>query len=612
MGLYQPTVITPSSLNGTGVIDATMDMTVTFQINGTIPIFGWQFVIMENTVESRVLYTSDWRRTYIEAWDSVQEKYVKIPVYTYGKDINGNLTPTTDTISAADLAAAGIINNYAAGYKLKINQQYHTYPDPNSSSSIVAVTLPGVNSVFFQAVNIASFDDTISTQCGRYAIFNLRITNTPAGVSHDVYDPIICKRWQIGLQPLPEQNIVADSGEIYAPGDDTVHTNTVYGMLKNGASYALRRTAKLESGMQIDTGWENFTASWTDTAKSYIHLRVYYVRNTPALLVRLEIDEGYDESEISNLPDYWRWIITRTRVSDGVEETAAILPKGQTLLYDYGARNNTEYYYKAYCGLGAADGYCYRSNNVKMKYYWDWAIIEAEPETSYAYYIATHYYPNVMYHVKRVFKFQGNVESGNVTNDNKPSVQDNFTPFPTVQKSSRKGLSGTLKAWVGRVTNGEFSDSIEEINKIMDLSTSETVKFLRDRKGNIRMIEIGDPIRKETQDPYAEQPVAVEVPWVEVGDASESQIVSLLTDGMIARGDDIIDTDTAELTNLPGYNGYIGWTIDTEGEYMGSEISMDSNGNLVQTYDDSLEYAPATLEIVDGGLKVTTVVSEEE
>ena len=81
---------------------------------------------------------------------------------------------------------------------------------------------------------------------------------------------------------------------------------------------------------------------------------------------------------------------------------------------------------------------------------------------------------------------------------------------------------------------------------------------------------------------------------------------------MIARGDDIIDTDTAELTNLPGYDGYIGWTIDVEGEYIGSEISMDSNGNLVQTYDDSLEYAPATLEIVDGDLQVTTVVSDED
>ena len=596
MGLYQPTVITPSSLNGTGVIDATKDLTVMFQINGTVPIVGWQFVIMENTVESTVLYTSEWRHHYLPGTQYIQN--------TFGRDSNGNPVPVTDTISSADLASAGVVNGYANGYKLKVNQQYY------KSGIIGYAVLEQISPVFFLAVQSVYFDTSMwLSSFGRFAYFTKRMIYSDGSiVSENTEDPVLYNRWRLAEAVDPDNHILNDSGDIYLANNEL----KVYGILKNDADYALRLNGALESGLEIDTGWFNFNTSWTDTAKSYIHLRVYYVRNTPALLVRLEVDDGYDESEISNLPNYWRWIITRTRVSDGVEETAAILPKGQTLLYDYGARNNTEYYYRAYCGLGNADGYCYRSNNVKMKYYWDWAIIEAEPETLNAYYLVSHPFPNTMYHVKRVFKFQGNVESGSVTNDNKPNVQDNFTPYPTVQKSGRKGLSGTLKAWVGRVTNGEFSDSIEEINKIMDLSTSETVKFLRDRKGNIRMIEIGDPIRKETQDPYAEQPVAVEVPWVEVGDASESQIVSLLTDGMIARGDDIIDTDTAELTNLPGYDGYIGWTIDTEGEYIGSEISMDSNGNLVQTYDDSLEYAPATLEIVDGDLKVTTVVSEEE
>lgn len=598
MGLYQPTVITPSSLNGTGVIDATQDMTVSWYINGTIPIRGWQFVIMENTVESTVLYTSEWRHDYLDP--SAVPPLIK---ETYGRDENGNLVPKTDTITAADLATAGIVNNFQSGYKLQINQQYTVYENPNTSNIGTVKVLTQISPAFFIAMEGTSFatGSWLSTY-GRFAYFNKFVNWTSSNISHTDFDPLLFNRWRLAEADSPNDHIIEDTGNIYLANDE----QKVYGILENGKSYAVRLNGQLESGLELDTGWHEFQCEWTDTAKDYIHLRVYYVRNTPAIFVRLEIDDGHDASEITDLPDYWRWIITRTRVSDGVEETAAILPKGQIMFYDFGARNNTEYIYKAYCGLGAADGYCYTANrSVKMKYYWDWAVIEAEPETQNAYYLASHPFPNTMYHIKRVIQFQGNVESGNVTNDNKPSVQDNFTPYPTVQKSSRKGLSGTLKAWVGHVQNAKFKDSIEEIDRIMDLSTSETVKFLRDRKGNIRMIEVSDPIRKETQDTYAEQPVAIELPWVEVGDASKCQIVSMLNDGVIIPGDDIIDTDTAIIQGI-AQDGYILWNIHDDSNYLGSDISMDENGNLVQEYDDSMTYVPAELQIENGELKGTT------
>ena len=119
------------------------------------------------------------------------------------------------------------------------------------------------------------------------------------------------------------------------------------------------------------------------------------------------------------------------------------------------------------------------------------------------------------------------------------------------------------------------------------------------------MIEVSDPIRKETQDTYAEQPVAIELPWVEVGDASKCQIVSMLNDGIIIPGDDIIDTDTAIIQGI-AQDGYILWNIHDDSNYLGSEIRMDENGNLVQEYDDSMTYVPAELQIENGELKGTT------
>ena len=114
---------------------------------------------------------------------------------------------------------------------------------------------------------------------------------------------------------------------------------------------------------------------------------------------------------------------------------------------------------------------------------------------------------------------------------------------------------------------------------------------------------------KETQDKYAEQPVQIEIPWVEVGDAKDCQIVSLLTDGLMARGDDIIDTTTAISVDQ---DGYVTWTMDPDG-YIGSEIQMNEGGQLEQVYDNSMKYVPADLEINnEGKLKVETVIKADE
>lgn len=214
-----------------------------------------------------------------------------------------------------------------------------------------------------------------------------------------------------------------------------------------------------------------------------------------------------------------------------------------------------------------------------------------------------------MYHVVRIHQFQGNVDSGSISNENKPYVENNFTPYPTVQKVGRKGLQGKLRSWVGQVKDTKFIDSVKMVDDLMDLSTRNTVKFLRDRKGNLRMIEVSEPIVKETQDKYAEQPVQIEIPWVEVGDAKNCQIVSLLTDGLMASGDDIIDTTTAI---SPDQDGYVTWTMDPDG-YIGSEIQMNDGGQLEQVYDNSMEYVPADLTIdSEGKLKVETVIKADE
>ena len=557
---------------------------------------------MRNDADSTVLYTSGWRHDYITVGGE------QVAVYTYGRDGNGNLVPKSDTILAADLANAGITNNYDKGYKLRIDQQYREYADMTTGQT-QTLELEQINPVWFVAMNAATFDTNWLTLRGRYIISHLDVApvSLVPRVDHTIYDPLVIGRFRLAYAADdPDDHIVADTGNIYCPQKNTLMD---FGLLENGRTYAARATGQLESGMELDTGWSEFTPEWTDTSESYIHLKSYYVRNMPCTYIQFEADEGHDLSAVTSEAENRGWTIKRVRTDNGEESIAGIIPRGQVGMYDFGARNNTEYIYRAYYGLGDENGNMYETERpIKMRYYWNWSIVECEKRTDTYLFIADHFLKNDMYHVKRIHQFQDNVDSGSVSNENEPYVENNFTPYPTVQKVSRKGLSGKLRAWVGKVKNARFIDSVKMVDDIMDMSTRDTVKFLRDRKGNLRMIEISAPIVKTTQDRFAEQPVQVEIPWVEIGDAKNSQIVSLLDEGVVTRPDEIVYTRTI-LT--PDRDGYVSWIIN-DNDYNGSTIQMNEGGQLEQVYSDTLAYSPADLEINDDGHLKAEILAEPE
>ena len=570
---------------------------MTWQINGTVPIVGWRFIIMQNTADSTVLYNSGWQHDYMPIDPLLPPVYKPI----YGRDEDGNFVNVSRTIEAADLASSGVVNDYSYGYKLRIDQMYY------QPGVIGYAELEQISPSFFMAVSgVRFYTGNWLTTYGRYAWFWRRVEDNQGTLYSDMQMPVLYNRWRLAKQENPDENILEDTGDLYLTNSE----QHVYGLLKNDSDYAVRLTGEVENGSKLDTGWFNFHTHWTDTADEHIHLRSYYVRDMPCLFVRFEADDGYDLDSVTSAAVGRGWTIVRIRTDNGEATTAGIMPRGQTGFYDFGARNNTEYIYRAYYGLGADNGNCYETARpLKMRYYWNWSIVECEVETSRYQYIPTHYFKNTMYHVKHVHQFQANVDSGAISNENQPYVENNFTPYPTVQKVGRKGLSGKLRAWVGSVKDTTFRDSVQMVNDLMDLSTRNTVKFLRDRKGNLRMIEISDAIVKETQDKYAEQPVQIEIPWVEIGDAKDCQIVSLLTDGMMAKGDDIIDTVTAI---SPDQDGYVTWTRNSEG-YVGSEIQMNEAGQLEQVYDNNMDYVPANLEIdSEGKLKVETVIKADD
>jgi hypothetical protein len=147
-----------------------------------------------------------------------------------------------------------------------------------------------------------------------------------------------------------------------------------------------------------------------------------------------------------------------------------------------------------------------------MPCWWNWTLMEcAETEAE-----------NI-YTVLAAYKFRLNVESGAVSNNNSPSILNNFTPYPKVQLAPQNYKSGTLSGLIGVVdwTAGQpkYIDTLAWRDAIYALSKTQNQLFLKNRKGDLLHIRISAPVTMTTADNTREQMQTVSLPWVEVGNA---------------------------------------------------------------------------------------------
>lgn len=152
--------------------------------------------------------------------------------------------------------------------------------------------------------------------------------------------------------------------------------------------------------------------------------------------------------------------------------------------------------------------------------FWDWTLLECEEDESIA---------NI-YHVKQAFNFGKNLASGSISNGSTPSQFQTFTKYPLIQPSTALFQSGMLSSLIGIIDydaehNGYY-DTKQMRDAIWALSQSRKPKFLKSRKGDLLMVEINGEIVMETMDESRTQAQTVQLPWAEIGDASECSVVS--------------------------------------------------------------------------------------
>jgi len=477
--LTEPTDVSPDEVNGTGSVDVSQGITVSWHVNGNVSMTAYQIVIYENNAASTQLYSTG-RIALAEPF--------------WGRDYTGEVQDFTATISAGALSGAGITNGNE--YKLLITQWW------NDSSSIVQNTA----SVFVTrgtptlTVSYESNDGTDYTFAAEYV--------QAQGA------PLNWVRWQI-FAGSSSGTEVYDSGVIAGTGE----LKLIYDGMAPGQTYIIQCTVETVEGVQVsgtlayqinyDTGYP-FAGGVTVCPAGEIGVRVSWTAQTYAQ----------------------RYAVHRLESGSAVAWKVADVNAATLSIVDYAAASATTYRYLVYPINSEGTVLEPGSSESFAIQYTAWAIVEAQKtgEKRYA-----------MLNAYRFRMGKGGVNEGGFSNNNSPNLLQNFTPYPLRQAASSNYLTGSVSGYIGSVTGTKnYADSVAQARELMALSNTENPLFLLDPKGHFLQIQTAAPVSSTTEVKSAVMPQTVTISWAETGEAEGLSIwnprTNLLAEAQLSAG----------------------------------------------------------------------------
>lgn len=473
--IFQPTNIIPDELNGNGTVDLTEGLQVSWQINGDSPMTGYA-VTIENY--------SDSSQNSLTVENSISA--------FWGRDNNGNVQRYYVNIPAAILSDYGISNGN--DYALSITQ---FWTDSNSEKQEVKQL---ASSIFHARKNPVVSITTIPTVTTTDYTFQATYTQAQG-------DEINGIRWMLAQRDF-EDKPLKDTGMIYGTGILKMY----YNGLLNDTYYVVRCIVTTEYGAEADTGWVQFRVNYS-VGEASNSVSACQFRRQNGILV------SWNRTQSATRYLLFRKKLNATRL----EHVAEIKSTAQGYeIVDYRAKSGEIYQY-----------YLFPANATK---YLTAAVVSPEIRVAYRYWAileAVKYRENV-YAVIHAHYFRygdGGVKEGKISNNNSPNLLQNFTRYPTRQGNSQIYKTGTVTGYVGTIDAQtlEYSDTVEQVDTIMELSRTNNTLFMSDPKGHFMQIHIKDAISSQTSITKKIMPQTITVPWVEVGDAEDISLISMMS-----------------------------------------------------------------------------------
>lgn len=209
------------------------------------------------------------------------------------------------------------------------------------------------------------------------------------------------------------------------------------------------------------------------------------------------------------------WAVYRQQNDNPILMHIANTAMNVNALYDYSACSQQGSYTYYVYPMGT-DKYITSPliSNPVAPLFWNWSLLECTYNEEIGYFECVN-----------EFLFGKNLETGSMSNNNKPNILENFTQYPLVQLSPQRYKSGSLQSLIGVICRGEYSDTIDLREAIDSLSNTTNSLFLKNRKGDTWEIRIADSISFDTMDNSRSQATTVSLSWVQIADATETSII---------------------------------------------------------------------------------------
>lgn len=623
--LNQPSNISPDEINGSGCVDISQDMDVSWQVSGDSPMSAYQITLYKNDTSSTKLYSTG-KTTLSAPW--------------WGVNYAGDTAFFAAQIEAANMSAAGMANGneykmlivqwfasndagvlYTAAGAVNAGQYYFRISDAeyavftldqalatgdsirySTKNHTLAVTASG----FFYTLTVTRAAEAAGTELtgtaysggDEYvlqttpALFLARSTPTlainaiPSPVSVKEYsftatysqaqgDSINWVRWRIADKD-DTANPFVDTGKISGTGELRVDYN---GFL-TGNAYSIQCTVETANGVSVTTGWVDFNVSYT-VSETTGNVTACQLANEPCVYVKWTPDvlaQGYT--------------VLRRTVGDTKLKKLAYVGANVSELRDYSAKSGESYVYYVFPEGALVYLTTPMVSNEAPVQFWFWAILETEYDAQ------TQYYNVVAAYFFRYGK--DGVSAGSVSNNNTPTLERNFTRYPTRQPDASNYLAGTLSGFIGGFINGKaYKDTVKQFDALMALSNSDNTLFLLNPKGHFLRIHTASATAISIDYKSRVMPQTGTISWAEVGSTDGVSIVS-------ADGSQFYPTDNIVFTTITidPATGRLLWTTDTPYEN-GSVLSLNEDGALIQTANGSFTPASMALDADTGTLTAT-------
>lgn len=533
--LFQPSNITPDEVYGTGTVDvAESTMDISWRVSGDSPMTAYKITFFTNNAASTQLYTTG--------------KVVLASPF-WGVNWAGETQFFTASVSTTSFATNNITNGNE--YKFTIQQWWGATDTESITQTTASVFLARSTPI----LTITTIPDPVETYS-----YSFTATYTQAQG-----DGLRWVQWQIADADNKEQPFL-DTGTIYGTGELRVD----YDGFITDNTYAVKCTVETLNGVVVSTGWYEFFVDYA-VASSPGDVQACQIANDCYVWVRWDrvfSADGYS-------------VFRQTQGDDRLIKIADV-PSTSGQIRDYSARSgNTYTYYVFPTGSLAYLTDPMVSDPVKVQY-WLWGIIEAEQIAKNEYSVLSTY----------LFKYgAGGVGEGQFSNNNSPTVNLNFTKYPTRQGASSNYLTGSVSGYIGNVTGDtrEYLDSVALETALRELSVTKNALFLVDPKGHFLRIQTNAPITFSVNHRPKQMPITLTVGWTEIGTTEGVHVIAY-------PGGDFYPTDRVIFTTIQidTNTGALLWNVPDGYGNSGSILSL-KNGSLRQNAQGS--FIPAEMEI---------------